>query len=128
MTYKNLSTALFHGQLPMFMTAGEIKKHYRPYEGDYLDPEDTSHGGEETESELWDRKLRQSSLDKPQFLVEGKTLRAHIKEHGVQEPVELDVRSADYPESRSQVLSGHHRIASAAADRPNDLIPVRFRS
>jgi len=105
-------------QLPMFMTAKEIKSKYSPHPDDYLHPDDNA-DKEETDRELWDRKLRQSSLKNKKFLTEGKTLRAHIRDHGVQKPVTLD------PDTKT-VMGGHHRIAVAAKEWPKDFIPVVY--
>ena len=112
------NSILSHEQLAMFMTPKEIKRNYAPHPDDYLHPDDNN-DKEETTKELWNRKLSQSSLKHPKLLVEGKTLRDHIREHGVQQPVTLNA------ETRT-VMGGHHRIASAAKDRPKDLIPVVY--
>ena len=111
-------SALSKEQFDAVMLPGHIMKNYAPHPDDYLHPDDNN-DKEETTQELWDRKLRQSSLRRKSLLIEGTTLRKHIKEHGVQRPVVLD------PETKT-VMGGHHRIASAAKERPNEPIPVRY--
>lgn len=115
MTYRNLSEALFHGQLPMFMTAGEIKQHFDPRYGDRY-----GRGISETEGKFWGRKLQEATRRK----TEDGTLRKSIREKGVQEPVALDLPSR---RSKPEIIEGHHRVAVAAKDAPNAMLPVELR-
>lgn len=115
MSYKNLSEALFYGQLPMFMTGKEIKEHFAPRYGDQY-----GSGISRTEGQLWSKKLREATNRK----TEDGTLRKSIAAKGVQEPVDLDLPSNRW---KPEVINGHHRIAVAARDMPDTPIPVNLR-
>lgn len=127
-TYNNLSEALFHGQLPMFMTAGEIKKHYQPSFGDREETEDENGWRAEHPTEVLDRKARESR-EYGSAELDGdyhSTLAESIARRGVENPISLQFRATAIKENigRPQVLGGHHRVAIAAENHPNDLLPV----
>ena len=110
MSARNLSLQqhLDAGQLPMYMTGSEIKKHYGPSERE-------SH---ESDKDLWDRKLKDSQvINKGEFVEDSKSISLYdsIKKHGVQTPVEI---------SGMGVWDGHHRVAAAAHGNPKSFIPL----
>lgn len=99
-------------QLPMFMTAHEIKSQYRPWQADRRavevpDPDIGHTYRMETDSELWDRKAREAP--------DHGLTKTSVK-HGIHTPVPL-------LEGR-EVWDGHHRVAAAAVHTPDSLIPV----
>jgi len=127
-------------QLPMFMSAREIMKTYRPLEGDrevvwpgergkrslYWHPQKV-----ETSADLYERK-RQESLDRSGS-AGTMSLYDDIADNGPENPVSLQLKGAVEPgtmesgpsmDRRPQVLGGHHRLAVMAAERPDDLMPV----
>jgi hypothetical protein len=114
-------------QLPMFMTGAEIKEKYEPLDGDRKWTRKPGSRGmsQETPDEMWDRKLDES---KRTHWKTGANLYKDIKKNGVQNPVSLqwERERGPYtpPNAKPQVLGGHHRVAVAAAARPDDLIPV----
>ena len=65
-------------QLPMFMSAREIKSQYDPWHGDFEYDED---GNEETPRELWDRKYEESKES---------GVHLSVVEGGVKRPVALE--------------------------------------
>ena len=127
----NLSQNLAVGQLPMFMTGREIQQHFRPLEGDREEiyNREKNDTRKETDTELWTRKLDESRNNsfnprENKFgFTSARSLSESIKEHGVQNPVSLQLFTKP---GTSQVLGGHHRIAVMAAEHPNKLMPVEF--
>ena len=101
MSSRNLSLQqhLDAGQLPMFMTAGEIKQHYNVHEDEMEDHNVSS------EEELWNKKSKESHMrfGKPKSRYET------FKKEGVQSPVEIGY-SHNHPDG--YIGEGHHRIAS----------------
>jgi hypothetical protein len=116
MSNRNLSLQqhLDAGQLPMFMTGGEIQKHYQV--GDY----EHSHG--ETDADVWKRKEESAHLynyDEVGRMVpvaQDKSLAADILKNGVKKPVAIH---AD-----GRLAEGHHRTAVMAKNNPNGLVPL----
>lgn len=118
--------AINPNQLRMLMTPGEIMSQYSLSDGD-RDVVKLGPGKErlETDSEVLDRKYRQAMNKGPKW---GPSLRDQIRNEGVQEPIDISAGVTEENLGWSQkdfVLDGHHRLAVAARDRPNDLIPVR---
>lgn len=118
----NLSSQQWE-QLPMFMTAGEIKSKVN-YSADP--------GGDNMES-LWHQKLYEAKTGAirnaryvPTRARKGASLYDSIKREGVRKPVELN-RNFDggrhWP-AGYQLSEGHHRVAAAADIDPNMLVPV----
>jgi hypothetical protein len=112
-------------QLPMFMTANEIRHNYRALD---LDREwDNLKGSEETDDEVFARKLDESKKkERTGYHETGPeeygSLHDSIAELGVHNPVSLSLSSSQWV--KPQVLGGHHRIASMQDTRPNDYMPV----
>jgi hypothetical protein len=96
-------------QLPMFMTAGDIKSKIT-----YSDDGDV--GGK-----LWSRKLSESKR--------GGLYRS-IKAKGVKKPVELqrNLNRSTFTPVGYQLNDGHHRVAAAADIDPNMLVPVTHKT
>lgn len=104
----DLGHHLAAGQLPMFMTASEIKQNFYPHEDEYHDHEEAHN--------VWNRKLRESQ----QTPYKGKTSRYNIfKKEGVKDPVELR-------HDTSEIYNGHHRIASMEKIDPKRLMAVEY--
>jgi hypothetical protein len=101
-----LNRNLSHQQLSMFETAGNLSK---------LPLGDTRKG--ESNSDVLARKLAAAKKD---------GLYESIKEHGVQQPVNIvhGLRPKT-GEPYSDLHEGHHRVASAAHINPNMLVPVK---
>jgi hypothetical protein len=106
-------------QLPMFMSAREIRSQYQALDGDRLENSD---GDLETDDDLFDRKHWESQTMKH---LNGDYLADHIAEHGVENPVSLQ---ADPWKTGSlgkpAILAGHHRIAVMETSRPDELMHV----
>lgn len=106
------------GQLPMFLTAQEIKDNFQPLPGDYINSETTP--------ELWKRKAQEGSAGSPadaRKATTKETLRDSIAKNGVVNPVTLGMNT--HPGYTAPfVFGGHHRVATAAEVNPNMLIPV----
>ena len=104
-------------QLPMFMSAREIKSQYDPWHGDFEIHED---GSEETPRELWDRKYEES-MDFGYHMT--------IPKEGVRRPVALE--SVDpwwNGNKKPEIMGGHHRIEVMARHKPDALMPVEHVS
>jgi hypothetical protein len=109
-------------QLPMFMSGREITQQYEPAEDDkhWINSKQRF----ENSDELWGRKAQESETGghggRSYKLSSGDfgTLHESIKEGGVQSPIPL---------GRTQVIDGHHRVASQFAIDPDRQIPVTHR-
>lgn len=101
-------------QLPMFMSAHEIRSKYQPLEADHEEIEDydeaTDHysSTRETSDELWDRKAEEA---------DDWGLTDNIREHGVHTPIPLNV-------DNGQLANGHHRVAAMNDIDHHQLLPV----
>jgi len=106
-------------QLPMFMSGREITQQYAPAEDDkhWINNKQRF----ENSDELWGRKAQESETGghggRSYKLNSGGlgTLYESIKESGIQSPIPL---------GRTQVIDGHHRVASQFAIDPDRQIPV----
>jgi hypothetical protein len=154
---KNLGKALKAGYMPMFMTGPEIKEHFPPLEGDKRTVALPEHEkanrydiGErkETDSELWDRKLKESkltgkqrygkdaferdrqgawrSLSGPSLARQGigpdTSLESVAKTSGM--PGYIALQSGKL--GTGQVLGGHHRVALSAEQFKDHIFPVKY--
>ena len=120
----------FH-QLPMFMSAREIRGGWQPLVGDVQSVQDHIGWRREKPDEVWDRKYQESENprlvhDEPTgvWSREDRPLRDEILERGVEKPVHLQVPDGD--DTKPQVLGGHHRIAVMNEHKPDELMPVLF--
>lgn len=144
-----LSHELARGEMPMFMTGGEIMKHYKPLEAD-KNPKPNNIWENESDSELWDRKLKEAkmtgeerygkesferdrqgawrSMVGPTLAYQGigpkTSLESVAKEKGA---ISGHVSVEATPLGQTpQVLGGHHRIALAAEQFKEHLLPVKY--
>jgi len=144
---KDLGKALKAGYQPMFMTGPEIKEHFPPLEGDKrtvrLPPNERAnrydHGErKETDSELWDRKLKESKQtglerhgeisfafgDPQQYgITRESTLADRAKQSGMPGHIAVQVGNA---ETQGQILGGHHRVALSAEQFKEHIFPVKY--
>lgn len=125
-------------QLPMFMSANEIKADYQPLPGDKKmkrKPGSSGWGSEsytyEQDDALYARKANEAKHRGKGIRSGGPSLHQSIEQQGVQTPVHLgtetpnkkywfDSMSSDKP----PVLGGHHRVAVMGEVAPDKLIPV----
>lgn len=111
------SSAQF-SQLPMFMSAHEIRSQYRANDADR---EDNRYGELETDDELFDRKYEEA---------DDSGLAHDVAKNGVSDPIPLTMEAhASRPGSedfagKPQMFGGHHRVAIMHRQRPHDLMPV----
>ena len=117
MSKRNMSLAqhLASGQLPMFMTAHEIKTHYEPHEEEYEHNEDTG--------DVWNRKLKESKTKGPK---ETKSRFQRFKEEGIKNPIEIGF-PAYLGKGEGAIYEGHHRVASMEKIDKNRLLPVEYK-
>jgi hypothetical protein len=143
---KDLGKAMKAGYMPMFMTGPEIKEHFPPLEGDKrtvrLPPNERAnrydHGErKETDSELWDRKLKESkqtglerhgeinfAMGTPQKsgITRESTLADKAKKSGM--PGYISLQSGTL--GMGQLLGGHHRVALSAEQFKDHIFPVKY--
>jgi len=159
---KDLGKAIKAGYMPMFMTGEEIKTHFAPHQGDKdtvnLPKNEKANKydiGErqETDSELWDRKLTESkqtgeqrygkdafkrdrygawrSLNGPSLARAGigpkTSIESVAKTQGIQGYVPVEAH-ADPAVGKQQLLGGHHRVALSAAQFPSHIFPVKYHN
>jgi hypothetical protein len=159
---KDLGKAMKAGYQPMFMTGEEIKTHFAPHQADKntidLPKKERANKydiGErqETDSELWDRKLKESkqtgkqrygkdafardrqgayrSLVGPGLARQGigpdTSLESVAKTKGIPGYVAVEAH-ADPAVGKQQLLGGHHRVALSAAQFPNHIFPVKYHN
>jgi hypothetical protein len=141
-------------QLRMFMTPTEIKSQYQVLPGDrkekmrYETDDDgyrtqVGTGKYETNDAAWKRKAKEAHGRGGNKRRGDPGLAESVAAKGVKKVVHLAVtdsttypatlggqlggqrtRQADASDGRPAVVGGHHRIATAAESRPDDLIPV----
>jgi hypothetical protein len=143
---KDVGKAIKAGYMPMFMTGPEIKENFPPLEGDKrtvrLPPNERAnrydHGErKETDSELWDRKLKESKytglerhgeisfhMGEPQKygISRTSTLADRAKQSGM--PGYIALQSGKL--GMGQVLGGHHRVALSAEQFKDHIFPVKY--
>jgi len=143
---KDVGKAMKAGYMPMFMTGPEIKEHFPPLEGDKrtvrLPPNERAnrydHGErKETDSELWDRKLKESkqtglerhgeinfAMGTPQKsgITRESTLAGKAKQSGM--PGYISLQSGTL--GMGQLLGGHHRVALSAEQFKDHIFPVKY--
>lgn len=106
-------------QLPMFMSAHEIRSQYRPWEGDRELTHTPEGVRDETNDELWARKRHEASLGVMP------TLDEQILKEGVKNPIPLQhVDPWWHGNAQPQIMGGHHRLAVMYEHKPHDLMPV----
>lgn len=116
-------------QLPMFMSAREIRDQFQGHDGDrqreappFGSGVELSKGRPETDDEMFDRKAEEATGRRTGS---GDYLYDHIQRHGVLNPVALqaDLRNVGSL-GKPQILGGHHRVAVMHDVRPDELMPV----
>ena len=141
----SLAQHLASGQLPLFMTAGEIKEHYNLGDlgGAFVDsPEQVREfknrpvGVAKTpehkaaDERLLNRKLSEANTNLAEDAhgyytfagtSKGLTLSESIQAEGIKTPLTI----THWLAARPAVADGHHRLAAMAAYRPDDMIPLR---
>jgi len=158
---KDLGKALAAGHQPMFMTGPEIKEHFAPLQGDKttFNRLKMSKSGvmdvvperKETDSELWDRKLKESkqtgeqrygkdafkkdryggwrSLNGPALHSMGigpkTSIESVAKTRGIQGYVPVEAH-ADPAVGKQQVFGSHHRVALSAEQFKQHIFPVKY--
>jgi hypothetical protein len=76
-----------------------------------------------SDSYPWVRPQRGSgSSSQPGFRKEEVSLAEAIRTEGVKSPIRLGMQFGS--EGKPQIVGGHHRLAVASSDRPNDYLPV----
>lgn len=118
----------FH-QLPMFMSAREIRDQYQALDGDrhHAVPDFGSgipldKGTPETDDELFDRKAEEADSRRAP---DGDYLYDSIAKHGVLSPVLLRAPGGGTGSlGKPEILGGHHRVAVMHDIRPDELMPV----
>ena len=145
-----IQEALAKGNLPMFMTPTEIQQHLtlgdaQGVSNDYFNrpvdrsKETLSADDKRAEAQLIERKADEAaksgkegitlfdSRDQIDGPAEGPSLYDDIAAEGVQSPVNVGHQNMGQGPVVS-LLDGHHRVASAAETRPNDLIQVQHKT
>jgi len=140
-----LGHELAAGNMPMFMTGPEIKTHYNPLEGDRNEVSEGSGKTaqdyrQETNPEFWNRKLSESKQGRKKIEESGRegavgssvqptkiktSLATHVKKNGFPGFVSVETGFHPHDYRTPEILGGHHRIALAAAQFPNHLLPVK---
>jgi len=117
-------------QLPMFMSAREIRDEFQALDGDREDVITDDDEWTESDDELFDRKYEEANDWKLSHGTswsdkDGLTLADSILKHGVENPISLQIdrdRRGDH--WKPEILGGHHRVAVMHKHRPDDLMPV----
>jgi len=138
------------GNMPMFMTGGELKEHYAPFEGD-RNPLPNNVFASESDHEVWDRKLKESKmtgverygkdafdrdrsgawrdLNGPYLARKGIRAESSIESVSKAKGAPQGHVSVETPtmgtSRKPQILGGHHRIALAAEQFKNHFFPVK---
>lgn len=149
----NVADMLTVGQVPMWLTAREIRENWQALDGDKQDSF-INDKVKETENELWERKFEEAlwrnDMGDPisdeyededgewvdnYHIVGGKrvpgdaewTLLQDIQVNGVLYPVSLQFhRSRVGSSGKPEILGGHHRVALMSEYSPDGFIPVEF--
>ena len=125
-------------QLPMFMSAREIRSQYQAIDGDrkLVYGDDGWYDHPETDDQLFSRKYIEAEQDDDHSPGDRRTLRDAVVQDGVKNPISLQIPSEKKPSrfelpnpgtgshGKPQILGGHHRVAVMDQHRPNDLMPV----
>ena len=126
--FKNtaLTRELASGQLPMFMTAEEIKDNY------VLGDVGLNELGSHDKLKSYDRRTVGTPKTPDEALAEDDLLKqkgddsvtagidASVKDHGIDTPLKILSNRSSGP----MLYDGHHRLASMLRHRPTELIPL----
>jgi hypothetical protein len=137
---KDLGKAIKSGYQPMFMTGPEIKKHFPPLEGDKKPITTETETRTETNSELWDRKLKESKYTGEQRFGEMAFAMGRPQQYGISRtttlagiaaakgmPGHIAVQTGNSSDN-GQILGGHHRVALSADQFKDHIFPVKYHS
>jgi hypothetical protein len=137
---KDLGKAIKSGYQPMFMTGPEIKKHFPPLEGDKKPITTETETRTETNSELWDRKLKESKYTGEQRFGEMAFAMGRPQQYGISRtttlagiaaakgmPGHIAVQTGNSSDN-GQILGGHHRVALSAEQFKEHIFPVKYHS
>jgi len=150
---KDLGKAMKAGYQPMFMTGEEIKTHFAPNEDDKKPITTETETRTETNSELWDRKLKESkqtgkqrygkdafertreghwrSLNGPSLARQGirpdTSLESVAKKSGIPGHVAIEAHATSEI-GKQQILGGHHRVALSADQFKEHIFPVKYHN
>lgn len=117
----------FH-QLPMFMSAREIRSNYQALDADREDYTDWDDPDEpttqETDDDLFDRKYEEATVNTFHSPNDSRSLADAIVEDGVKNPISLQVPDLNGSQGKPQILGGHHRVAVMEIYKPDSLMPV----
>lgn len=112
-------------QPPLFVMPHDIVHHSDLRDLGHDDSELDSHGMP-TEHSFLDhdtpKDLMQRKLYAPHPLSAG--VAESVKQHGIKTPVEVSIHST----GTLKLEDGHHRVAAAAAYRPNEFVPVDWEN
>ena len=117
------------GNLPMFMTGGEIKQHFNPNPGDFVH-------WEETPSHFWNRKEQEGRVPRGRTPLRGigipakrggyKTSLAESMQKNKTAPGFISLQPPWH--EGGAILGGHHRVALAASQFKDMILPVKYSS
>jgi hypothetical protein len=114
-------------QLPMFMSAHEIRHQYQALDADreeheYDDPTDNDY---ENDHELFNRKYDEAENDYDHEPNEHRSLKDAVLKDGVRNPISLQADAKKVGlDGKPEILGGHHRVAVMYEHKPNNLMPV----
>lgn len=129
----NLNGEQFH-QLPMFMSANEIKSNYQSLPGDRKESGPWHDMKVETDEQLYSRKANEAKHRGKGSRSGGPSLYQSIAKEGVKDPIPLSVnppsennpwighKTRDF--TTPEVVGGQHRIAVMGETQPDTLMPV----
>ena len=105
-------------QLPMFMSAREIRGQYQA-----LDADRKEH--EYNDNELFDRKYDEAENNYDHAPNEHRSLKDALLQDGVRNPISLQADANKVGlGGKPQILGGHHRVAVMYEHKPDSLMPV----
>lgn len=109
-------------QLPMFMSAREIRQDYQALDGDRDEIIDEFNERIEDDPDLFARKYKEAS-QYPSGLTNP--LAGDILRHGVKNPISLqEDHTVTGSRKKPEILGGHHRVAVMERHKPDTLMPV----
>lgn len=118
----HMSQGQFAEQLPMFMSAREIKAQFSPLEGDKQLKYDAGSGyRDETDDELWDRKLEETQLSKVDYanIHNGRPYYSLLDSYKRKNPISTSSVPMDTGES---VWTHQDRVERIRDDEADDFI------
>jgi hypothetical protein len=112
-------------QLPMFMSAREIRDQYQALDADRDEVIGETDEWTEDDDELFNRKYDEAENNVDHAAGDSRSLRDALLQDGVKNPISLQ---ADQEQTGShwkpEILGGHHRVAVMSEHKPDVLMPV----